>query len=147
MFSVLVGAFSFLFLFPSFLSNLGRRGGQESLIIGSLPRLDALRYRCHSILSLQRVMAHLHSQAASSMPADAQLQLLAVLQVYTVSSWRACLVPVSFCHSIPRLFAWHVIRQLHCSCSCSCMATTSAPLPSSTVAPACMLWMQDIDYR
>lgn len=57
------------------------RSGQESLIIGSLPRSDALRYRCHSMLSLQRVMAHLHAEAAVHMPAEAQLQLLMVLQV------------------------------------------------------------------
>ena len=57
------------------------RSGQESLIIGSLPRSDALRYRCHSILSLQRVMAQLHDQAAVHMPAEAHLQLLTVLQV------------------------------------------------------------------
>lgn len=60
---------------------MGCRSGQESLIIGSLPRSDALRYRCHSILSLQRVMAQLHDQAAVHMPAEAHLQLLTVLQV------------------------------------------------------------------
>lgn len=85
------------------------------MIIGSLPRSDALRYRCHSILSLQRVMAQLHSQAASSMPADAQLQLLAVLQVSTSNCWRGCLVPC--CRSTLRLSAQHVRTLLRCSCS------------------------------
>ncbi len=51
------------------------------MIIGSLPRSDALRYRCHTILSLQRVMAQLHAKAAAHMPPQAQLKLLGVLQV------------------------------------------------------------------
>ncbi len=51
------------------------------MIIGSLPKSDALCYRCHTILSLQRVMAQLHAKAAAHMPAQAQLKLLAVLQV------------------------------------------------------------------
>ncbi len=54
----------------------------QSMIIGSLPRSDALRYRCHTILSLQRIMAQLHAKAADHMPPQAQLQLLAVLQVW-----------------------------------------------------------------
>ncbi len=53
----------------------------QSMIIGSLPKSDALRYRCHTILSLQKVMAQLHAKAAAHMPAQAQLKLLAVLQV------------------------------------------------------------------
>ena len=51
------------------------------MILGSLPKSDALRYRCHTILSLQRIMAQLHAKAAAQMPAQVQLQLLAVLQV------------------------------------------------------------------
>ena len=53
----------------------------HSMILGSLPKSDALRYRCHTILSLQRIMAQLHAKAAAQMPAQVQLQLLAVLQV------------------------------------------------------------------
>lgn len=53
----------------------------QSLVIGSLPKSDALRYRCHTILSLQRLMAQLHAKAAAHMPPQAQLKLLAVLQV------------------------------------------------------------------
>lgn len=52
----------------------------QSLIIGSLPKSDALRYRCHTILSLQRVMAQLHAKAAAHMPPQTQLKLLTVLQ-------------------------------------------------------------------
>ncbi|KAL0043362.1 hypothetical protein WJX79_002614 [Trebouxia sp. C0005] len=52
----------------------------QSLVIGSLPKSDALRYRCHTILSLQRLMAQLHAKAAAHMPPQAQLKLLAVLQ-------------------------------------------------------------------
>ena len=58
----------------------------QNVIIGSLPRSDALRYRCHTILALQRVMAHLHAKAASQMPAQSQLQLLAVLQVLSAAA-------------------------------------------------------------
>ncbi|DBA73285.1 hypothetical protein WJX77_003623 [Trebouxia sp. C0004] len=52
----------------------------QSMTIGSLPKSDALRYRCHTILSLQRVMAQLHAKAAAHMPPQAQLKMLAVLQ-------------------------------------------------------------------
>ena len=63
----------------------------QNVIIGSLPRSDALRYRCHTILALQRVMAHLHAKAASDMPAQSQLRLLAVLQVWFAgaASWHS----------------------------------------------------------
>ena len=53
----------------------------HNVIIGSLPKSDALRYRCHTILSLQRVMAQLHAKAAAHIPPQTQLRLLAVLQV------------------------------------------------------------------
>lgn len=53
----------------------------QNVTIGSLPKSDALRYRCHTILALQRVIAQLHAKAASQMPAESQLRLLAVLQV------------------------------------------------------------------
>lgn len=53
----------------------------QNVVIGSLPKSDALRYRCHTILALQRVMAQLHAEAASHMPAQSHLQLLMVLQV------------------------------------------------------------------
>ena len=55
------------------------------MILGSLPKSDALRYRCHTILSLQRIIAHLNAKAAGQMPPQAQLQLLTVLQVLGLS--------------------------------------------------------------
>lgn len=58
----------------------------QNVIIGSLPKSDALRYRCHTILALQRVMAQLHVKAAAHMPAQSQLRLLAVLQVSFVAA-------------------------------------------------------------
>ena len=73
------------------------RGGaaaSPSVIIGSLPKPDALRYRCHTILSLQRIVAHLHATAAAEMPPQAQLQLLMVLQVRPLDMPVAVCVPV-----------------------------------------------------
>ncbi|KAL3134912.1 hypothetical protein ABBQ32_007876 [Trebouxia sp. C0010 RCD-2024] len=68
--------------FSSLETLLADRPSSEShnVIVGSLPRSDALRYRCHTILALQRVMAQLHAKAASHIPAQSQLRLLAVLQ-------------------------------------------------------------------
>lgn len=80
----IVGAFQKGCSFDSLralLSDQPSRGPQgQSMILGSLPKPDALRYRCHTILSLQRILAGLHAKAADHMPPQAQLQLLAVLQ-------------------------------------------------------------------
>lgn len=70
------------FSFKQFSSVVCRPASEsQSVIIGSLPKSDALRYRCHTILALQRVIAQLHVKAAPHMPAQSQLRLLAVLQV------------------------------------------------------------------
>lgn len=84
------------------------------MILGSLPKSDALRYRCHTILSLQRIMAQLHSQAAAQMPPSAHLQLLAVLQVRK--------------HALVLL----LVLELHYS-ACCCQ-NTMAPLCANTAA-------------
>lgn len=111
------------------------------MILGSLPKPDALRYRCHTILSLQRILAGLHAKAADHMPPQAQLQLLAVLQVAALAAVLAlhsCVSARTLCLSICRFLAGSVLVLLYLWVSYQ-QTPVVLGIPTLVLHPPCIL--------